>query len=249
MTTHPLAEVKLFADLPPATLDRLLGRGAMLDYGGTGARERDIVFLQGDPADAVYAITGGTGRIRLGVPNDESKRLMVEVLQQGDVFGELGVLEALPRTADAYADGPVRLARIPTTTFLAVLADTPQLGTNLARQLAARLRRTFTLLQDASFETIEVRLARQILYLADRDGRQTARGLRLAGQLRQGDLADLLGTTTRSIITVLNAWRAREWVTYDGEKALLILLDQTAMQQLVSTNTIDKSVATVGTIQ
>ena len=238
--THPLADIDLFAGLPDPALDRLFGQSRTIDIGGAaprdalGPRERDLVFRQNDPADAAYAIIGGPGRIQLGVPGQETKRLMVEVLRPGDVFGELGVLEAAPRTADAFADGPVRLVRIPSATFLAVLADTPRLGTNLSRLLAARLRRTFTLFQDASFETVEVRLARQILYLAERDGRRTERGIRVAGQLRQGDLADLLGTTTRSIITVLNAWRERGWVAYDGEKALLIVLDPARLHHLVA---------------
>jgi CRP-like cAMP-binding protein len=226
--------VGLFAGLPIPVLDRLIGHGVPLEFGGAGPHERNVVFRQNDPADAVYAIVGGVGRIRLGVPSASTKRLMVEVLQQGDVFGELGVLESLPRTADAYADGPVQLVRIAAATFLNVISETPMLGANLARLLAGRLRRTFTLFQDASFETVEVRLARQVLYLAERAGRRTARGVRLAGQLRQGDLADLLGTTTRSIIKVLNAWRGREWVAYDGEKALFVLLNEAALQRLIS---------------
>lgn len=236
---HPLEAVALFAGLPIATLERL-ARTAPIEVGSTeprdplGPREKDIVFRQHDEADALYAIVGGTGRIRIGVPGQEAKRLMVEVLRPGDVFGELGVIEAAPRTADAYAEGPVSLVRIPAASFRAVLADTPRLGVNLAALLAGRLRRTFTLFQDASFEPLEVRLARQVLYLADRDGRRSERGVRLPGQLRQGDLADLLGTTTRSIIKILNAWRGREWVLYDGDKALLILLDPQALRRLVA---------------
>ena len=134
----------------------------------------------------------------------------------------------------AYADGPVVLMGVRADAFLAVLADTPRLGANLARLLATRLRRTFTLFQDASFETVEVRLARQVLYLAERAGRRTERGIRLVGQLRQPDLADLLGATVRSVITVLNAWRASGWVSYDGDKAMLVVLDAAKLRQLVA---------------
>ena len=178
-----------------------------------------MVFRQNHKADAAYAIIAGPGRIRVGVPGQETKRLLVEGLHQGDVFGEIGVIENAPRTADAYADGPVRLLRIPAAAVLAALASPPRLDLNLSRLLAARLRRTFTLFQDASFETVEVRLARHVLYLAERGARRTERGIRIPGQLRQPDLADLLGTTTRSLITVLNAWRARNLVAYDGDKA------------------------------
>ena len=238
-TAHLLAGITLFQGLPATALDRLV-RVPAIEFGSLGPRdplgprERDIVFRQNDPADALFAIVGGSGRIRVGVPGQETKRLMVEVLKSGDVFGEVGVIEAAPRTADAYADGPVSLVRIPAPAFLAVLADTPRLGVNLSAMLAARLRRTFTLFQDASFEPIDVRLARQVLYLAERDGKRTERGIRLPGQLRQGDLADLLGTTTRSIIKVLNDWRGFGWVTYDGDKALLVLLDPAALRRLLT---------------
>jgi CRP-like cAMP-binding protein len=99
--------------------------------------------------------------------------------------------------------------------------------------MAQRLRRTYELFQDATFETLEVRLARQILYLAARGGRQTQQGLRLSDRLRQADLADLLGGTTRSIITTLNAWRAAGLVLYDTDRALLTVRDIERLRAIV----------------
>ena len=81
--------------------------------------------------------------------------------------------------------------------------------------------------------TIEVRLARQVLYLAGREGRRTDQGLQLSGRFRQGDLADLLGATTRSIITILNAWRTAGLVTYDTDRALLTVCDIAALRAIV----------------
>ena len=154
-----------------------------------------------------------------------AKRLMVEVFRAGDVFGEIGALDGAPRSADAVAIGEVRLARIPAAAFLAVAGSEPALGLALARMLSSRLRRTFGLLQDATFAPLEVRLARQVLYLLKADSVKTERGMRLAARFRQGDLADLLGATTRSIISILNAWRASNLIAYDTEKAFLFVLD------------------------
>src|SRR3954447_11339481 len=100
--------------------------------------------------------------------------------------------------------------------------------------IARRLRRTFALLQHATFETLEVRLARQVLYLLDREGRPTPEGVRLGHRLRQGDLADLLGATTRSIITILNAWRTAGIVIYNTEQARLTVCNIKALQALVT---------------
>jgi CRP-like cAMP-binding protein len=107
-------------------------------------------------------------------------------------------------------------------------------GANMCVQFAARLRRTFALFKDATFETLEVRLARQMLYLAAREGRRTEQGLRLAGRFRQGDIADLLGATTRSIITILNAWRASGLVIFDPARAQLTICREDELRRLIS---------------
>jgi CRP/FNR family cyclic AMP-dependent transcriptional regulator len=81
------------------------------------------------------------------------------------------------------------------------------------------------MLQDATFGSLEARLARQLLHLAGRGSRQTPDGLRLAGRYRQADLADLMGATTRSIITILNQWRADDRIAFDADHGFITLRD------------------------
>ncbi len=223
-----LVGVIAFRDIDASALERIESRSRLLEF-RDGAR----IFAQGDAADAVFAIIGGPGRVHIGAVGRDSKGLMVEILGTGDIFGEIAVIDGGVRSADAFADGNVRILRIGAPLFIETLAEHATLGRNLCGTLAARLRRTFDLFQDATFESLEVRLARQVLYLAKRDGRRSEHGLRLAGRLRQGDLADLLGATTRSIITILNAWRASGLVTYDGNRAQLTLVDEAALQALI----------------
>jgi CRP/FNR family cyclic AMP-dependent transcriptional regulator len=223
-----LAGITAFAGMDPAERARLeRASGVIEPHDGTE------VFGQGDPADAVYAIVSGDGRVRVGAIDRRSKSLMVELFHAGDIFGEISVIDGGTRSATAVAEGRLRLMRIPATPFLDALSRNPTVGETLCRSLAQRLRRTFELFQDASFETLEICLARQVLYLADREGRQTDQGIRLTRRLRQSDLADLLGTTTRSIITILNAWRAAEVVLYDTERAFLTLCDPDALRALI----------------
>jgi len=211
------------------------GERAQLERAATTLEPRDgaEVFCQGDPADAVYAMIAGDGQVRIGVVDRHGKSLMVEVFRTGEIFGEIGVIDGSARSATAVVEGRIRLMRIPRAAFLLTLSRDPALGESLCRSLAGRLRRTFELFQDASFETLEVRLARQILYLADRGSRRTEEGIRLTRRLRQGDLADLLGATTRSIITILNAWRAEGLVHYDTERAFLTLSNPDGLRSLV----------------
>ena len=222
-----LAHVRLFEGLPDDALHRLEAGALAIE-----ARNDEEIFAQEEAAGSLYAITGGEGRVRIGAIDRRSKKLMVEMFVAGDIFGEVSVIDGGTRTASAVVDGRVSLMRISATTFMSVLNDTPRLGVNLARVLSQRLRRTFALFQDATFETVEVRLARQVLYLASLQGRRTEAGVVLKNRLKQADLADLLGTTTRSIITVLNAWRAADIVRYDTDRAQLTIHKEAALRAL-----------------
>jgi CRP-like cAMP-binding protein len=223
-----LLEVDPFRGLDPAELDRIEASSRIVE-----PRDGTRLFAEGDQADAVYAVVGGTGHVRVGAVDRNSKGLMIEIFRTGDIFGEMGVIENTTRSADAIAEGRVRLLRIPGRVFLDAMKSNALLGFNLCEMFAARLRRTSVLFRDATFESLEARLARQVLYLGKREGRRTEQGLQLAGRFRQSDLADLLGATTRSIITILNAWRADGLVIYDAARAQLTLCREDELQRLV----------------
>jgi CRP/FNR family transcriptional regulator, cyclic AMP receptor protein len=226
----PLSGISVFRGLPDEALRRLETGALTIE-----ARNDEEICVQDEAATSLYAITGGEGRVRIGAIDRRSKKLMVEIFALGDIFGEIGAIDGGPRTASAVVEGRVRLMRISASSFTAVLSDTPQLGVNLARLLSGRLRRTFALFQDATFETVEVRLARQILYLGALQGRRTEAGIVLKSRLKQPDLADLLGTTTRSIVTVLNTWRAADIVRYDTDRAQLTIHREDALRALFET--------------
>jgi CRP/FNR family transcriptional regulator, cyclic AMP receptor protein len=222
-----LLDVKAFNGMDSAELDRIEASSRVL-VPRDGAR----LFVEGDAADAVYAIM--TGHVRVGAPDTNSKGLMIDVFGPGDIFGEMGVIERSTRTADAVAEGRVRLLRISSKVFLDTLHCNAVLGENLCLMLVKRLRRTSLLFRDATFESLEVRLASQLIYLVNREGgRKTEYGFQLAGRYRQGDLADLLGTTTRSIITILNSWRKDGIVIYDSARGHLTICREDDLQQCI----------------
>jgi CRP-like cAMP-binding protein len=223
-----LSSIGLFKGMSARDLAQLEQVGTILE-----PRDGATIFAQGDSADAVYAIIAGDGHVRIGAVDRHSKALMVEMFHAADFFGELGVIDGKPRTTSAVAEGRITLVKIRADAFRSAVAKCPALGEALCHELARRLRRTYELFQDATFETLEVRLARQVLYLAEREGRQTPLGLRLAHRFRQGDLADLFGATTRSIITILNGWRSAGLVVYDTDRALLTVTDTAALRAII----------------
>jgi hypothetical protein len=113
-----LADVTAFRDMALHVLDRIETRSRSIDV-----RDGAQIFAQGDASDAVYAVVGGPGRVRIGAIGRGSKGLMVEIFGTGDIFGEIGVVDGGIRTADAFAEGSVRLLRISASLFMETLAQ------------------------------------------------------------------------------------------------------------------------------
>ena len=95
-----LRHVPLFKGLTSAELERLARNCVRLE-----PRDGSEVFAQGDPANAVYAIVAGDGRVRIIATDRRSKALLAEIFHNGDCFGEMGVMDGGTRSAGAIAEG------------------------------------------------------------------------------------------------------------------------------------------------
>jgi SulP family sulfate permease len=129
----PLGEMQLLAGLPPAALAALEGRVRVL-RAGDGER----VFRAGDPGDALYLVR--LGRVRLVVPGERGRELMLGVFGRGDVVGELAFVDGRRRSADAVACAETELYQLTHEAFEAAAREVPA----LREELPARLNRVLT---------------------------------------------------------------------------------------------------------
>ncbi|MEM1206691.1 MAG: cyclic nucleotide-binding domain-containing protein [Acidobacteriota bacterium] len=106
----------------------------------------DFIFREGDLGIEMFIIQEGRVEI-LKHFKGEQRRLAV--LAQGDFFGEMSLLEDLPRTASARAMADVRLLRINGSTFDQMLRKNPEIAVRMMRKLSRRLRETDQMLRDA----------------------------------------------------------------------------------------------------
>jgi len=211
------ANAPLFKGVPESEVTRLLATARSRQY-----HDREIIFDRGDDADYAYIVT--RGRVRISTLGANTKRVIVQIFQELDIFGELGIIDKVKRNAEATALGATELAALPAGPFRELLDGSPVFAVSLLRLMTARLRRTYSLLEDASLLNLENRLARQVLYLMSL-GASGEERIRIHSRMRQEDLADLLGATSRSIITILNKWRSEGLADFDGRTAQLTILD------------------------
>ena len=105
------------------------------------------VFSEGDVGTEMYVIQSGSIEIAKRV-KDEMKTL--SVLEKGDFFGEMSILEDVPRTADAIARTDVELVRISQSTFDEMLRHNGEIAVRMLRKLSRRLRETTALLEQTT---------------------------------------------------------------------------------------------------
>ena len=106
----------------------------------------EVIFTEGDLGLEMYIVQSGTVEILKRFKDEE--RLLAK-LAQGDFFGEMSILEDLPRTATARAEDDCILIRIDGSTFDQMLRKNPEIAVRMMRKLSRRLRETDRMLRDA----------------------------------------------------------------------------------------------------
>jgi CRP-like cAMP-binding protein len=117
------------------------------------ARAGQFIFREGDAGNEMYIIESGLVEILRNVRGSEP----IAVLEPGDFFGEMAILEDQPRFAAARAKGNCRLLKIDREAFAELLQQNFEIAVRIMRKLAMRLRRTEQNLQAVSGELIDLK--------------------------------------------------------------------------------------------
>ncbi|HMJ00121.1 MAG TPA: peptidase domain-containing ABC transporter [Gaiellaceae bacterium] len=107
------------------------------------------IVEEGEPGDALYVVVSGTARVlkRKG----DGDEVSIEMLGPGDVFGEMALLEGIPRTATVRANSAVDALRLDGTVFRALVRLKPEIKEHFEREAErGRLRYLFRLSSDLS---------------------------------------------------------------------------------------------------
>ncbi len=93
----------------------------------------DVIFREGDPGNCLYVIQDGAVDITLG-------NRVLKLMQPGDIFGEMSLIDGMPRSANAVARAETNLIPITEEQFLFLVGKLPYFALNVMRVLAVRLR-------------------------------------------------------------------------------------------------------------
>src|SRR5690349_15610323 len=149
-------------------------------------RRTEVVFAEGEPGDTLYIIT--SGKVKIGRKSVDGRESLITLMGPSDMFGELAIFDPGPRTSTVTALTEVKAVVMSRSVLRSWIADRPEIAEQLLRVLARRLRRTNDNLSDLIFTDVPGRVAKQLLYLAQRFGSRDGTALRVDHELTQEEI-------------------------------------------------------------
>ena len=132
-------------------------------------RRGDVLFEEGADPDHLYVVEDG--RIALASKSDDGRESVFALMERGDLFGEMGLLDGLGRSAEARALEPSTVVEIPYAPVRAAFEERPELLWGVVALLSRRLRNMDAALADSVFLDVTGRTAKRLLDMADGERR------------------------------------------------------------------------------
>jgi CRP/FNR family transcriptional regulator, cyclic AMP receptor protein len=175
-------------------------------------RKDQIVFSQGDPADAVFYIQ--KGKVKVTVVSEQGKEAVVAILGVDEFFGESCLAGQAQRISTATTMTEAVIVRLERAAIVRVIQDEPAFSEIFIAHLLGRAIRVEADLVDQLFNSSEKRLARLLLLLANfgKEGKPEP----IVAKISQETLAEMIGTTRSRVSFFMNRFRKLGFITYNG---------------------------------
>jgi len=208
----------LFDALPREALDNILFLAS-----DKAVRRGQTLFQKGDAGSYMVAVL--SGRIRISATSPDGREVTLNMIDAGEIFGELALLDGKARSADATALEDSNLMMVERRHFLPYLSSSNELALRVIDVLCERLRDTSETLGNFAMLDLPGRLARKLLNLATAYGTSDEGRIRLEIRLSHTDLGRFVGCSRETVNKQMRAWEEDGIVARDGSRICLCKLN------------------------
>jgi CRP/FNR family transcriptional regulator, cyclic AMP receptor protein len=213
----------LFDGLPREAVDDILSQATE-----KLVRRGQTVFQKGDEGSYMVAVL--SGRIRISATSPEGREVTLNMIDAGEVFGELALLDGKPRSADATALEDSALMVVERRHFRPYLISSNELALRVIDVLCERLRDTSETVGNLAMLDLPGRLARRLLNLAAEYGNSSNGRIRLEIRLSHSDLGRFVGCSRETVNKQMRAWEEAGIVS--RENGRITLTKPTVLQRI-----------------
>jgi CRP-like cAMP-binding protein len=209
-----LKKIPLFQDLSHDTMHRLVQCIEMREV-----RRRQVIYLPGDPGQAVFFVNGG--RIKISKVTRDGKELTLAYRGPGEVFGELVMIDGGPREEMAEAMENALVTELERGEFERLVQKEGMIGYRLSRVIAQRRREVENKIEQLIFKDVNAKLAELLLRLATEYGIEDSRGTLVSLKITHQEMANLIGSTRETVSLTLSQFKRKGLIQTDGRKVIL----------------------------
>ena len=171
------------------------------------------------------------GSIKISSLSNEGKEIVFNIINAGEIFGEIAVLDGEERSADATAMTDCELLVLNRRDCLRLLENRADLCMILLRILCQRLRQTSEQVEDVMFRHLESRLAKALLRRAESVGLHGPQSTSVELHLSQRELGNMAGGSRESVNKILQNWHRQGLI--DLGKSSVLIRDIEALRRLI----------------
>lgn len=193
-----LRGIPLFAELDDEELDAIARLVKVRAY-----PKKMLVVQEGEPGNSMFIIISGSVKVSSYAP--DGREVVLSILEKGDFFGEMALLDEEPRSATVTTMEDSELGQIRRSDFERLMLDMPQITRKLLAEMVSRLRRTSAVLERVSTMDVPQRLYN---YLRDYCERRGIRALDGCYEVRLPThqlVADQLSTSRETVSRAISA--------------------------------------------
>lgn len=222
-----LRDHPLFGGLGSEVIDRLAA------YAHTkSVSAGTTIFAKGDPGTSLFAVCSGT--VKISNQSPDGKNAVFNLINIGDIFGEIALLDGQPRTAEALALSDCELMVIDRRDFVPLVKSRPEIALKLIEVLCGRLRRTSEQVEDVIFLDLPTRLAKTLLWLSRRSSPSSQGGKVM---ITQREMGQIIGMSRESTNKQLRMWEEKKWVRL--ERGGVVVLAPDKLDEVATAGTVD----------
>lgn len=180
----------------------------------------DLVFQEAETADALFVVL--EGRIGIATSRHDDREAILAIMEPGDVFGEMSLLDHMPRTATARALESSLCLAVPYEPVRELFRLHPQALSAVVAMLVSRLRVADEQIADAAFLDIPGRTAKRLLEASrNRD--------EFYLPVTQEELAAMVGASRERVNKAISAFQRLGWLEVDARTYRIV--DRAALTQ------------------
>jgi len=214
----------LLGKLTSGEVDTLLAYSRVERYPATTE-----IYAKGSPGNSMMLVLRGTAK--MSSVSAEGKEIVLNIMNPGDLFGEIALLDGGERSADAIAMTDCEILVLNRRDFMPILEHRADICMMLLRILCQRLRQTSEQVEDVLFRHLESRVAKALLHLAERAGLQAVSGSPVELHVSQRELGNFAGGSRESVNKILQSWHKAGWIELG--KGSIVIRDMAAIERLV----------------